>query len=203
VPYLVGSRRAKADLRLRRVHAEPRAAPAELPHEVVPGPGTRPTLCRTAAPRWRACRVGTCRCSSAVTISLIARTSGGVNRWGDVRGTGRLLVKRTRVLQPVPSMESTGRQSQNRRSVPNGTNGRARSTPLTILVLGASVGQTLMRQREFRAPKQGHREPEQRRELLDASLQLQDLPSELRLCQIRHIQRDDQRPGSWRSGRYS
>jgi hypothetical protein len=53
-----------------------------------------------------------------------------------------------------------------------------------------------MRQREFRAPKQGHREPEQRRELLDASLQLQDLPSELRLCQIRHIQRDDQRPGS-------
>jgi hypothetical protein len=30
--------------------------------------------------------VGTCRYSSAVTMSSIARTSAGVNRWGDVCG---------------------------------------------------------------------------------------------------------------------
>src|SRR5712691_11419325 len=58
VPHLVGSGRSKADLRLGRVHAEPGAAPAELPH---PG-GTRsrgmPRPCRAAAQGRRACRSG-------------------------------------------------------------------------------------------------------------------------------------------------
>src|SRR5438128_6917100 len=44
VPHLIGSRRSKAHLRLRRVHAEPRPAPAELPHEMVPGRGGCPDL---------------------------------------------------------------------------------------------------------------------------------------------------------------
>src|SRR6267378_3934726 len=44
VPHLVGSHRSKAHLRLRRVHAEPRAAPAELPHEMGPGRGGGPDL---------------------------------------------------------------------------------------------------------------------------------------------------------------
>ena len=41
--------------------------------------------------------------------------------------------------------------------------------------------------------KQGQREPEQRRELLDASPQLQDLLSEFRLREVRHIQTDHDR----------
>ena len=85
VPHLVGSRGSKAHLRLRRMHAEPRVAPAELPHEAAPGRGGGPDL--TEPLRQDAERAGrTCRYLSAVTMSLIARTSGAVSRWGDVRG---------------------------------------------------------------------------------------------------------------------
>ena len=44
VPHLVSSSRAKAHLRLRRVHAEAGAAPAVLPHQAVPGRGRAPDL---------------------------------------------------------------------------------------------------------------------------------------------------------------
>ena len=59
--------------------------------------------------------------------------------------------------------------------------------------LGASVGQPLARQCETRGLQQGQHEPEQRRELLDASPQLQDLLSEFRLREVRHIQTDHDR----------
>src|SRR5206468_12186140 len=85
VPHLVGSRRSKAHLRLRRVHAEPGATPAELSHEVVPGRGEAQTL-RSRCARTASVPVGTCRYSSAVTMSSIARTSGAVSRWGDECG---------------------------------------------------------------------------------------------------------------------
>jgi hypothetical protein len=54
--------------------------------------------------------------------------------------------------------------------------------------LGASVGQTLVRQRESRASTQGESEPKQCRELLHASLELQGFLLEFRCPQIRHVQ---------------
>jgi len=44
VPHLVRSGRSKADLRLGRVYAESRTAPAELPYHVVPRRRGRPNL---------------------------------------------------------------------------------------------------------------------------------------------------------------
>ena len=85
VPHLVGSRRSKAHLRLRRVHAEPGTTPAELPREVVPGRGEAQTLPSRCA-RTATVPVGTCRYAGEVTMFSIARTSGGVSRYGDVRG---------------------------------------------------------------------------------------------------------------------
>ena len=54
--------------------------------------------------------------------------------------------------------------------------------------LGASVGQTLVRQREPRASKQSQCEPKQCRELLHASPELQDFLPEFRFLQVRHVQ---------------
>jgi hypothetical protein len=99
--------------------------------------------------------------------------------WGQSMGrrvrTGRLIVKRTRVLQPSPGIEPTRRQSQEPQERPQ------RNT-LTGMIHGsqdpepgASVGQTLVRQRESRASKHGEGEPESCSELLHASPKLQDL----------------------------
>jgi hypothetical protein len=92
-------------------------------------------------------------------MSAIARTSAGVSRWGDVCGTGRPIVKRTRVLQPSPGMESTRRPSQEPQERPHGTHSRARYHGSQDPDLGAFVGQPLVRQCEPRASKQGQREP--------------------------------------------
>ena len=59
--------------------------------------------------------------------------------------------------------------------------------------LGASVRQTRSCEAKPGGSEQGQREAEQRRELLDASPQLQDLLSELRLREVRHIQTDHDR----------
>ena len=111
VPHLVGSSRAKAHLGLRRVHAEPGAAPAELLHEVVPGRGRGPDLAE--ALRKDGERPGR-------DVTVLRRRHHVPDRpdfgWGQSMGrrvrTGRLVVKRTRVLPPSPGMEPTRRQSE-------------------------------------------------------------------------------------------
>ena len=99
-------------------------------------------------------------------------------KWGQSMGrrvwTGRLIVKRTRVLPPAPGMEPTRRQSQEPQERP-----QRNELPGTIYGsqdpdLGVSVGQTLVRQRESRASKQREGKPEEGRELLHASPELQD-----------------------------
>jgi hypothetical protein len=54
--------------------------------------------------------------------------------------------------------------------------------------LGASVGQTLVRQRESRASKQGEGEPKECRQLLHASPEFHDFLPGFRCLQVRHIQ---------------
>jgi hypothetical protein len=111
VPHLVGSCRAKTHLRLRRVHAEPRAAPAEPPHEMVPGRGRGPDLAEPL--RQDGKRAGR-------DVPVLTRSHHVLDRpdleWGQSMGrrvrTGRLVVERTRVLQPSLGMESTRGQSQ-------------------------------------------------------------------------------------------
>jgi hypothetical protein len=53
---------------------------------------------------------------------------------------------------------------------------------------GASVGQTLVRQRESRASKQGEGEPKECREFPHASPELQDLLLEFGCPQVRYVQ---------------
>ena len=54
--------------------------------------------------------------------------------------------------------------------------------------LGASVGQTLVRQGESRDSKEGEREPKQCPELLHAPPELQDFLLEFRRPPVRHVQ---------------
>ena len=54
--------------------------------------------------------------------------------------------------------------------------------------LGASVGQTLVRQSESRGAKEGESEPKQCPELLHVSPELQDFLLECRRPQVRHVQ---------------
>ena len=158
VPHLVGSRRSKAHLRLGRVHAEPRAAPAELPHEVVPGRGGGPD--RAEPLRQDGERAGR-------DVPVLERGHHVLDRpdlgWGQSMGrrvrTGRLIVKRTRVLQPSPGMEPTRRQSQEPQERPQRHTLAGPIHGAQDPDLGASVGQTLVRQRESRASKQGEGEP--------------------------------------------
>jgi hypothetical protein len=87
-------------------------------------------------------------------------------------------------------MEPTGRhteepQDRSQREVLAGPIHGAQDPPL-----GASVRQTLSCEVKPGGSEQSHREAEQCRELLDASPQLQDLLSELRLREVRHIQTD-------------
>jgi hypothetical protein len=57
----------------------------------------------------------------------------------------------------------------------------------------ASVWQTLVRQGESRASKQGEGEPKKGRELLHASPELQDFSLEFRCHPVRHVHADDDR----------
>jgi hypothetical protein len=102
--------------------------------------------------------------------------------------TGRLIVKRTRVLQPSPGMEPTRGQSQEpqERPQPNKVTGTIHGSQDPDL--GASVGQTRVRQHESRASTQGEGEPKECRELLHASPELQDFLLEFRCLQVRHVQ---------------
>ena len=61
--------------------------------------------------------------------------------------------------------------------------------------LGASVRQTFSCEPKPGGSQQGQREPEERRELPDASAQLHDLLSELRFSEVHNIQTDRER---WR-----
>jgi hypothetical protein len=80
--------------------------------------------------------IGTCRYSSAVTMSLIARTSRGVRRYGatcpDRTTDGQA---HTRTAAAASAWKRLGDNRRNRRSARNGTNSRARSTARRILIL--------------------------------------------------------------------
>ena len=192
VPHLVGSRGSKAYLGLRRMHAEPGAPPAVLPHEVVPGRRGGPDLPEPL--REDGERAGR-------DMTVLRRGHHGLDRpdlgWRQSMRrrarTGRLIVERTRGLPPAPGMEPARRQPEELQERPQrharaGLIDGAQDPPL-----GASVGQSLARQRESRGLQQGQHEAEQRRELLDASPQLQDLLPEFRLREVRHIQTDHDR----------
>ena len=111
VPHLVGLRRAKADLRLRRVHPEPGATPAKLPHQAVPGRGRGPDLAKSLRQHGE-------RADRDVPVierghHLLDRADFG---WRESMGrrvrTGRLIVQGTRGLQSSPGIEPTRRHSQ-------------------------------------------------------------------------------------------
>src|SRR5882672_9134302 len=139
VPHLVGSRRSKAHLRLRRVHTEPGATPAELPHEMVPGRGGGPDLAEPL-------RQDGERAGRHVTVlgrghHVLDRPNFG---WGQSMGrrvrAGRLIVKRTRVLQPSPGMEPTRGQSQEPQERPQRNKVTGKIHGAQDPDLGASVG---------------------------------------------------------------
>jgi hypothetical protein len=73
--------------------------------------------------------------------------------------TGRLIVKRTRVLQASPGMESTRGQSQEPQDGPQRHKRTGTIHGSQDPDLGASGGQTLVRRRESRASQQGEGEP--------------------------------------------
>jgi len=73
--------------------------------------------------------------------------------------TGRLIVEGTRVLQASPGMESTRGQSQEPQDGPQRNKGTGTIHGSQDPDLGASVWQTLVRQREAQASTQGEGEP--------------------------------------------
>ena len=121
-------------------------------------------------------------------MSLIAPDLG----WGQSVGrgvrTGRLIVEGTRVLQASPGMESTRGQSQEPQDGPQRNNRTGTIHGSQNPHLGASVGQTLVRQRESRASTQDEGEPKQCRELPHASPEFQDFLLEFRCPQVGHVQ---------------
>ena len=186
VPHLVGSRRAKAHLRLGRMHAEPGAAPAELPHQVVPGRGGRPD--RAEPLRQDGERPGRDMPVFERGHHVLDRQDlGSGQSMGRRVRTGRLIVKRTRVLLASPGMESTRGQSQEPQERPQRHKLAGAIHGSQEPCLRVSAGQALVRQREPRASKQGEGEPKECRELLHASPELQDFLPEFRFLQVRHV----------------
>jgi len=140
VPHLVGARRSKADRRLRRVHAEPGAAPAGLAHEtVLEVEGEAQTLPSRCA-RTASVPVGTCRYSDAVTMSSIVRISDGVSRWGDLSGQDDWSSSAHACCSRCQAWNRLGDTRRNRRSARTGTNARARSTASRIRILARPSG---------------------------------------------------------------
>ena len=84
--------------------------------------------------------VGTCRYSTAVTMSLIARISAGVSRWGDVCGQDDRSSSVHACCRRRQAWNRLGENPRNRRSARNGTNARARSTARKILILAGPSG---------------------------------------------------------------
>src|SRR5262249_3448574 len=98
--------------------------------------------------------------------------------WGQSVGrrvrTGRLIVKLTHVLPLSPGMEPARRQSQEPQERPQRHKRTGTIYSSQDPGLGASVRQTLVRQRESRGSKEGERQPKECGELLDASSERQD-----------------------------
>ncbi len=84
-------------------------------------------------------------------------------------------------------MEPTLRQSQKPQECPHRNKLTGTIHGLQDPDLGATVGQTLVRQRESRASQQGEGEPKQCRELLHTSPELQDFLLEFRYPQVCHV----------------
>jgi hypothetical protein len=126
-------------------------------------------------------------------MSWIARTSGGVSRDGEVRGqddwssSAHACCRRRQVWNRTrrhPQEPQEGPQRYTRA----GTIHRAQDPDLV-----ASVRQALFGEAKLGGSEQGQHQPKEHRELLDASTQLQDLLSELRLREVRPIQTDHDR----------
>src|SRR5262245_49581418 len=129
VPHFVGASRSQANLRLGRMHAEPRPSPAELPHQVVPG-GRRGA--HLAEPlRQDGERAGRDVPALGRGHHVLDRQDlGWCQSMGRPVRTGRLIVKCTGVLEPTPGMESTRRQSQGTAGAPATGQTRGRDPPL-------------------------------------------------------------------------
>jgi hypothetical protein len=121
------------------MQAESGAPPAELPHQVDQVEGEAQTVPSRCA-RTASVPVGTCRYSSAVTMSLIAQTSGGVSRWGDVCGQDDRSSSAHACCKRRQAWNRLGDNRRKRRSVRNGTNSRARFTARRILILARPSG---------------------------------------------------------------
>src|SRR5262249_33728188 len=111
---------------------------------------------------------------------------------GDVRG-GELIVQRTRALPLTPGVEPTRRHTEEPQDrwqweILAGPIHGAQDPRL-----GASIPETLPCETKPGGAEQGQREPEERRELLDASPQLQDFLAELRFTEVHNIETDHDR----------
>ena len=108
-------------------------------------------------------------------MSSIAWISPRVSRCGDVCGD-MMTDRRAHTRAAGGARRETGSATDagTAGSPRNGTHCAGAIDRAQDPRLGGSVGQTLVGQRESRASQQGEREPEQGRELLDASPELQD-----------------------------
>ena len=105
--------------------------------------------------------------------------------------TGRLILERTRVLQPSPGMEPARGQSQEPQQRSQGDKRTGTIDRSQDPNFGGSVGQTPVRQRESRGSEQREGEPKECAELLHASAKRQDFLLEVRSVQVRHVQAYD------------
>ena len=143
--HISSARGAEPNLRLRRVEAEPGTPPPVFPYEVVPGRRGRPDPAEPL--RENGERAGG-------DVPVLGRGDHVLDypdfRWRQPMRrrarTGRLVVKRTRVL-PSPGMEPTRRQAEEPEKRPQRD---ARAGPIDGPQdphFGAAVGQPLARRR--------------------------------------------------------
>jgi hypothetical protein len=105
VPHLVGSRRAKPDLRFHWMYAEPGAAPAILTDEAVPRGGRGPDRAESLGKNGE--RAGRDVPIGRGDHGLDRPDLGGRQSRRRCAGTGRLIVQCTGLLPPAPSIEPT------------------------------------------------------------------------------------------------
>jgi hypothetical protein len=101
-----------------------------------------------------------------------------------------MVVEGTRVL-PLPSMEPTRRQPKDPQERPQWDARAGLIDGAQDLPFGEAVWQPLPRQGESGGSVYGEHEPKQRRELLDASSEQEDLLSEFRVRAGGHVKTDD------------